>query len=151
MTLSHCPSPDELSCVGKASGVLLRRSWHVLFPRVLNIPDTIFGEIISFPLVQHYSHSPSWIDSDLHVPAVCSWYKALWTQNTAKEVKSLGIIRKQLPDLVVCQTGQILRQDELWTCSVRVQNHWSRWEEIISKCSFSDFNRTFKRRTMNTN
>lgn len=51
------------------------------------------------------------LSPNLHIPEVCSWVKAPWSQDTGRWVKSLWIIRKQLPHLPVSQTGQIIRQN----------------------------------------
>src|SRR4029434_6615370 len=40
-------------------------------------------------------------------------------------IKSLWVIRKLLSLITVFHTGQILRQDETWGCSVGIQNHRS--------------------------
>ncbi len=65
-----------------------------------------------------YSKTPDWTPFNLHIPAVCSWVKILWTQNTGIRVKSLWIIRKMLVVLATSHTGQIIRHDESWMNSV---------------------------------
>lgn len=52
------------------------------------------------------------LSPNLHIPEVCSWVKAPWSQDTGIWVKSLWIIRNQLPHLPVSQTGQIIRQNQ---------------------------------------
>ncbi len=101
---------------------------------VLHTPDISVKENISLPLVWccSYSKTPDWTPFNLHIPAVCSWVKTLWTQNTRIRVKSLWIIRKMLVVLATSHTGQIIRHDESWMNSVWIQNHRSWWNTINS-------------------
>ncbi len=71
---------------------------------------------------------------------MCCWVKTLWTQNTWTRVESLWIIRNQLLVLAESHTGQIIRHDETWICSVWIQNHRSWWDtiNILFWCSYND-------------
>ncbi len=108
-------------------------------PSVRHTPDISDKENISLPLVWccSYSKNPDWTLFNLHIPAVCSWVKTLWTQNTEILIKSLWIIRKRLFVLAVSHTGQIIRHEEMWICSVWIQNHRS-WWNTINRCFYSD-------------
>ncbi len=110
-------------------------SWQM----ILHTPDISVEEITSFSRVWCCSQSktPALTLFNLHNPAVCSWIKTLWSQNTGIEVKSLWIIRKRLFVPAVCHTGQIIRQNKPWICSVWIQNHGN-WWDTFNRCCYSD-------------
>ncbi len=118
---------------------------------MLYTPDISVKENTSLPLVWccSYSKTPPLTLFNLHIPAVCSWVKTLWTQNTEILIKSLWIIRKRLFVLAVSHTGQIIRHEETWMNSVWIQNHRS-WWNTINSCFYSDvhgsttFNKFYK-------
>ncbi len=121
--------------------ILFNRKTSPFRPSVLHTPDISVKENTSLPLVWccSYSKTPVFL-FNLHIPAVCSWVKSLWTQNTKISVKSLWIIRNQLIFPAVSHTGQIIRHDETWICSVWIQNHRSWWDtiNILFWCSYND-------------
>ncbi len=98
---------------------LLWGLWAVFTVHVPHAPD--ISENLSLPLVWccGYSKNPECIFSNLHIPAVCSWIKALRTQNTRIFVKPLWIIRNILIYITVGHTGQIRRE-----CEVRMSCVW---------------------------
>ncbi len=112
------------------------RTWR---PSVRHKPDTSAEETPSLPLVWccSYSKSPVFTLFNLHIPAVCSWVKTLWTQNTATPVISLWIIRNRLIITAPSHTDQIIRQNETSMSRVWIQNHRS-WWDTINRCCYSD-------------
>ncbi len=119
--------------------ILFNRKTKQWSKSVLHTPDFSGIEITPLPLIWccSYTKTPLYTCFNLHIPAVCSWVKTLWAQNTWIIVKSLWIIKKQLFVTAVSHTGQIIRQDEPLICSVWIQNHRS-WWDTINSCFYSD-------------
>ncbi len=121
---------------------------------VLHTPDISVKEIISLPLVWccSYSKNPPLTLFNLHIPAVCSWVKTLWTQNTEILIKSLWIIRKRLfvPRCISHWSDHQTRGDVDLQCldpeSQELMKHnqqmllfWCSWVNYIYKFYKSDF------------
>ena len=119
--------PLEFLLHCEESGGLWWRTCSIFTIFIIHIPPSTHGGKVSLPLERlcHHTHKPPCVLSNLHIPAVSPWVKALRAQDTGILIKSLWVIRKLLSLITTSHTGQILRQDEIWVCSVGIQSHRS--------------------------